>query len=85
VFFHGADYSGVFFVEQRYDSVNSFEILVRRDSAQGGWEKKRGVSDLFKVSSSIPVGWGYCVVKAGLDRRRLPEGSVDSPRGRIGE
>jgi len=75
VLFHGSDYSGVFIVEQRYYSVNAFEILLRRDGAQGALEKK-GDSGLFNVSSLIPVGWGCCAVKADPLRRRLPEGST---------
>jgi len=75
VLFHGSDYSGVFIVEQRYYSMNAFEIFVRRDGAQGTLEKK-GDSGLFKVSSLSPVGWGCCVVKADPFRRRLPEGST---------
>jgi len=55
VLFHGSDYSGVFIVEQRYYSVNAFEIFVRCDGAQGALEKKD--SGLFKVSSLSPVGW----------------------------
>jgi hypothetical protein len=50
------DYSSVFIVEQRYYSVNAFEIFVWRDGAQGALEKKRG-SGLFKVSSQ-PGGMG---------------------------
>ena len=41
--FHSSDYSGVFIVEQRYYSVNAFEIFVRGDGTQGALEKKGGI------------------------------------------
>jgi hypothetical protein len=73
--FHGSDYSSVFIVEQRYYSVNAFEIFVRRNGAQG-CVRKKGVSGLFKVSSVSPVGWDCYVVKADPFRHRLPDGST---------
>src|SRR2546425_8822351 len=55
--FHSSNYSGVLFVEQRYNSVNPFEIFVWCDGAQGALEK-RGVSGLFNVSSRSLVELG---------------------------
>jgi hypothetical protein len=73
--FHCADYSSVFFIEQRYYSVNAFEIFVRRDGAQGELEKKKGFWS-FQGFFSHPGGMSYYVVKAGLDRRRLSKRST---------
>jgi hypothetical protein len=75
VLFHRSDNSSVLIIEQRDYSVNAFEIFVRRDGAQGALEKK----ERFLVFSRFllnPVGWGCYVVKARLDRRRLPEDST---------
>jgi hypothetical protein len=69
------DYSSVFIVEQRYYSVNAFEIFVWRDGAQGALEKKRGFWS-FQGFLLNRVGWGCYVVKARQSRRRLPEGST---------
>ena len=61
--------------------MNSFEIFVRRDGAQGALEK-RGVSGLFKVSALSWVEWDS-VVWADPDRRRRLQCSVVSPRSLI--
>jgi hypothetical protein len=52
------DYSSVFIVEQRYYSVNAFEIFVRRDGAQGALEKKERFLVFSRFSSLKPSGIG---------------------------
>jgi len=64
VLFHGSDYSGVFIVEQGYDSVNAFEIFVGRDGAQGALEKKRSFSS-FQGFFSQPGGMGLLCGEGG--------------------
>ena len=62
--FHGSDYSSVLIVEQRYYSVNAFEIFVRRDGAQGALEKKRGFWS-FQGFFSQPGGMGLLCGEGG--------------------